>query len=169
MEGASRSERTCQAVNKGTKKGKTLTMRLLHQLTEQETSPMARALFGLVGGLATIEAVLTHNTDHMIDKGELKKVMKGHAREPDVGGLDKDQSCMRKEGSHVETPAATGGHGKDGAEATETTSLSRPTEVRDVKGMGKLIQLPCGSGVREVGNHVDWKDKPCGGKEIRPA
>ena len=58
----------------------------------------------------------------------------------------------------METPTITRRHGKDGAEATEATGLSRLAKVRDMKGMRKLIQLPCGSGVRKV-----WEPHGSGG------
>ena len=61
--------------------------------------------------------------------------MEGNARKSDVLGLDKDGGSSRKEGSHVETPTITGRHDEDGAEATETTGLSRLVEVRDMKRM----------------------------------
>ena len=68
MEGASRSGKVSQDARQRTKKDETLTMGLLHQLTEQESGPMARALFSLVGRLATAEAAAAHDADHMINK-----------------------------------------------------------------------------------------------------
>ena len=65
-------------------------MRLLHQLTEQEPCMVAGTLFGLVVGLTTTKAALTHDADHAVDKGQLEEVVEGHTRELDVGGLDED-------------------------------------------------------------------------------